>query len=281
MLTEAAEVPAPTEPTPEAPRVLAIANQKGGVGKTTTAINLATALAGPDCPVLLIDLDPQGNASTGLGIGRNDRRDGSYRLLLQGGGSVTGGQPTVVAHLSIITAEPDLAGAEIELVAVQDREYRLRQALASLRLTGPAFRFIIIDCPPSLGLLTLNALVAATGVIVPLQCEFFALEGLTQLNRTIEMVRRRLNPSLRLAGIVLTMFDRRNNLSDLVAEDARGFFGDRVFQTVIPRNIRVSEAPSHGKPVSLYDPRSAGALAYADLAAELLRREFAIKDPLP
>jgi chromosome partitioning protein len=272
------DLPALQRPAPAAnrpPLVLAIANQKGGVGKTTTAINLATALAATGETVLLIDLDPQGNASTGLGIGRNDRRSGTYALLLNPDPPADIARPTFVPNLAIIPAEPDLAGAEIELVNEERREFRLREALAGRGINRDGYSFILIDCPPSLGLLTLNGLVAANAVLVPLQCEFFALEGLTQLTRTIDLVKRKLNPALRLLGIVLTMFDRRNNLSDLVAADARGFFGDRVFETVIPRNIRVSEAPSHGKPVLLYDFRSPGAQAYVRLAQELLRRERA------
>jgi chromosome partitioning protein len=254
-------------------RILAVANQKGGVGKTTTAINLATAVAATGLPVLLIDLDPQGNASTGLGLAGNDRAAGSYRLLVNSGAIQDVARDTGIPGLSLVPAEPDLAGAEIELVALPGREFRLRDALAPLRATDGPYRLILIDCPPSLGLLTLNALVAADGVLVPLQCEFFALEGVTQLVRTIELVRRGLNPALRLQGIVLTMHDRRNNLSELVAADARGFFGAEVYDTVIPRNIRVSEAPSHGKPVLLYDFRSPGAQAYVRLAHELLERE--------
>lgn len=257
-------------------RILAVANQKGGVGKTTTAINLAAAVAATGWPVLLIDLDPQGNASTGLGFAGKDRGAGSYELLMEGRAPPHAIRETGIPGLSLVPAEPDLAGAEIELVALQRREFRLRDALARLRAPGGSYRLVLIDCPPSLGLLTLNALVAAEGVIVPLQCEFFALEGITQLVRTIDLVRRGLNPGLRLQGIVLTMHDRRNNLSELVAADARGFFGDRVYDTVIPRNIRISEAPSHGKPVLLYDFRSPGAQAYVRLAHELLERE---RDP--
>jgi len=250
-----------------------VANQKGGVGKTTTAINLATAVAATGLSVLLIDLDPQGNASTGLGLAGNDRKAGSYRLLMSRDASSDVVRDTGIPGLSLVPAEPDLAGAEIELVGLLRREYRLRDALAGLRASGGPYQLILIDCPPSLGLLTVNALVAADGVLVPLQCEFFALEGVTQLVRTIELVRRGLNTALRLQGIVLTMHDRRNNLSELVAADARGFFGDRVYDTVIPRNIRISEAPSHGKPVLLYDFRSPGAQAYVRLAHELLERE--------
>jgi chromosome partitioning protein len=258
-------------------RILAIANQKGGVGKTTTAINLATALAATGESVLLIDLDPQGNASTGLGVARDDRATGSYRMIADAVPATDVLRGTMIPGLSLIAAEPDLAGAEVELVDVSRREFRLRDALGPLR-AGP-YGFVLIDCPPSLGLLTLNALVAADAVLVPLQCEFFALEGISQLMRTIEMVRRGLNPGLALQGIVLTMFDRRNNLSDQVAADARGFFGAQVYDTVIPRNIRISEAPSHGKPVLLYDFRSAGAQAYIHLAGELLRRERGQKEP--
>ena len=263
--------PAAGAPGARTGTIIAVANQKGGVGKTTTAINLATALAAAGQRVLLLDLDPQGNASTGLGIGRNDRSAGTYALLLGEASAETLSRASYIPGLAIIPADPDLAGAEIELVAEARREFRLREALHGLGAAAPDY--IIIDCPPSLGLLTLNGLVAADAVLVPLQCEFFALEDLTQLTRTIELVRRKLNPALRLQGIVLTMFDRRNNLSDLVAADARSFFGDRVFDTVIPRNIRVSEAPSHGKPVLLYDFKSPGAQAYVRLAQELLQRE--------
>jgi chromosome partitioning protein len=253
-------------------RILAIANQKGGVGKTTTAINLATALAAAGKSVLLIDLDPQGNASTGMGLGRDERGDGTYALLMQESPAGKVIRATSVRNLALVPAEPDLAGAEIELVNEEQREFRLRDALRHGDATA-RYDYVLIDCPPSLGLLTLNGLVAADGVLVPLQCEFFALEGISQIIRTIDIVRRGLNPGLRLQGIVLTMFDRRNNLSDLVAADARSFFGDQVYETMIPRNIRVSEAPSHGKPVLLYDARSPGALAYVQLATELLRRD--------
>ena len=260
---------------PPTPCVLAVANQKGGVGKTTTAVNLATALAANDESVLLIDLDPQGNATTGLGVSRGDFSVGSYRLMIEGLPLSAVARGTGIAHLSLVPAEADLVGAEVELVGAESREFRLRQALAPLRSGASPYSFVLIDCPPSLGLLTLNGLVAADAVLVPLQCEFYALEGISGLVRTVELVKRGLNPALRMQGIVLTMFDRRNNLSEQVAADARSFFGATVYETVIPRNIRISEAPSHGKPVLLYDFRSPGAQAYIRLAAELLRRERA------
>ncbi|HKW53905.1 MAG TPA: ParA family protein [Stellaceae bacterium] len=253
-----------------APRIIAIANQKGGVGKTTTAVNLATALAAADKKVLLFDLDPQGNASTGLGISRQSRSITSYEVLLGARPVKAATVPTSVPHLAVVAASVDLSGAEIELVAAERREYRLREALSGQALD---FDYVLIDCPPSLGLLTLNALVAAHAVLVPLQCEFYALEGLSHLVRTIERVKRHLNPTLEIQGVVLTMFDKRNNLSDLVAADVRDHFGDKVYETVIPRNVRISEAPSHGKPVLLYDFRCPGAQAYVHLAGEVLRRE--------
>jgi len=279
-------IPDPAAPEPAVgvarlPRVLAIANQKGGVGKTTTAINLATALAATGERVLLIDLDAQGNASTGLGIDRSDRAVGTYRLLIDGAAPAQVVRETYIPNLSVIPADDDLAGAEIELVSTERREFRLRDALAPLRPAGSPFSFVLIDCPPSLGLLTLNGLVAADAVLVPLQCEFYALEGISGLVRTIEMVRRALNPRLELQGIVLTMFDRRNNLSELVAADTRAYFGSKVYDTMIPRNIRISEAPSHGKPVLLYDFRSPGAQAYIRLAGEILRRERAVEGAKP
>jgi len=253
-------------------RVLAIANQKGGVGKTTTAINLATALAAAGEQVLLVDLDPQGSASTGLGINQSQRGRGTYAALVGEESIAVTSIPTGIPNLSLVPADPELAGAEVELAVLNQREYRLQHALHS---NAGHYTFVLIDCPPSLGLLTVNGLVAADAVLVPLQCEFFALEGISQLVRTIERIQQNLNPKLVLQGIVLTMFDRRNNLSELVAADVRSFFGTRVYETVIPRNVRVSEAPSHGKPVTLYDLRSPGAQAYVRLAVEVLRQERA------
>jgi chromosome partitioning protein len=253
---------------PNRPRIIAIANQKGGVGKTTTAINLAAALAAGGENVLLIDADPQGNASTGLGIPPSARGGGTYALLAGDGELADLTVPTNVPNLSLLPAVPDLIGADLEFGPEPRREYRLRDALKGRGMS----RNIFIDCPPGLGLLTLNALVAADAVLVPLQCEFFALEGISQLMRTIEMVKQKLNPALALEGIVLTMTDRRNNLSEQVAEDVRGHFGAAVYETAIPRNIRITEAPSHGMPVLLYDFRSSGAQAYLALASEFLRR---------
>jgi len=221
-------------------------------------------------PVLLVDMDPQGNASTGLGVERSQRYGGTYRLLVDGCLDDDTIRSTAVPNLSLIASDIDLAGSEIELVPMDRREFRLKAALTQV---FGRFRVILLDCPPGLGLLTLNALVAATGVIVPLQCEFYALEGISSLMHTIEAVRRRFNPTLRLSGILLTMFDRRNSLSGLVEKDARNHFGDWVFDVTIPRNIRLSEAPSHGKPALLYDARSLGAIAYAALAAEVVKKE--------
>ncbi len=257
---------------PEVPRIIAIANQKGGVGKTTTTINLATALASVGRKVLIIDLDPQGNASTGVGLERSQRGSGAYALLFGETTIEEAAQRTSIPRLSIIPSTMDLSGAEIELVSADNREYRLRRALRA-EAAGQGFHYILIDCPPALGLLTLNALVSADAVLVPLQCEFYALEGLSYLTRTIERVKRSLNPDLDVQGVVLTMFDRRNNLSDLVAKDVRDHFGAKVYNTVIPRNVKVSEAPSHGKPVLLYDMQCAGSRAYIHLAGEVLRQE--------
>lgn len=251
-------------------RIIAIANQKGGVGKTTTAINLATALAAIGSRVLVIDLDPQGNASTGLGVGHDQRKHGSYDMLLGRLGLADSHVKSQVPGLDVVPSTVDLAGGELELIDMERREYRLREALTRVR---PMYDYVLIDCPPALGLLTLNALVAADSVLVPLQCEFFALEGLSHLLKTIERIKRSLNPTLELQGVVLTMFDARNNLTEMVAADVRGFLGEKVYSTVIPRNVRVSEAPSHGKPILLYDMRCAGSQAYIHLAKEVLQRE--------
>lgn len=254
---------------PKNTQIFAIANQKGGVGKTTTAINLATAMAAVNKKVLLIDLDPQGNASTGLGIDRKQRQFNSYHLVAGLQSVKKTVKKTHVPHLDVIPSGIDLAGADIELVTAPQREFYLKKALKD---QVDDYDYVLIDCPPSLNLLTLNALVAASSVLVPLQCEFYALEGISLLIKTVERVRRIFNPALEIQGVVLTMFDRRNNLSDMVAQDVRNFFGSKVFTTVIPRNVRVSEAPSHGKPVLLYDWRCAGSQAYINLASEFLKR---------
>jgi chromosome partitioning protein len=250
-------------------RVVAVANQKGGVGKTTTAVNLATALAASGDRVLVIDLDPQGNASTGLGIGRDAREVTSYQLLLGDSDLETAAIATAVPRLALVPASPDLAGTEIELSGRPQREFLLRKAVRSRM---GEYDQVLIDCPPSLNLLTINALVASDRVLVPLQCEFYALEGLAQLIGTIGRVQQALNPRLALHGVLLTMYDRRNNLCDLVAADVRGHFGEKVYDTVIPRNVRVSEAPSHGMPVLIYDHLCPGSQAYIRLAAEIMRR---------
>ncbi len=262
--------PAAAAPVARRARIVAVANQKGGVGKTTTAINLATALAAVGRQVLVVDIDPQGNASTGLGIAPARRRVGAYDMLLDATPLAHAVIPTEIPNLAIVPSTIDLSGAELELVGVERREYRLREALA-----GAADRFdhVLIDCPPALGILTINALTAADAVLVPLQCEFLALEGLSQLVRTIDRVKRAFNADLEIQGIVLTMYDTRNKLSSLVADDVRAYFGDKVYPTVIPRNVRVSEAPSHGKPVLLYDYMCTGSRAYMHLAGEVLRRE--------
>lgn len=256
-------------------RILAVANQKGGVGKTTTSINLATALAAVGRHVLVIDFDAQGNASTGLGITRPERRLTSYDIVVDDVALEEAVLETLVPRLDIIPGDENLSGVEIELAADQHRSYRLRNAIHSyLERAGSAqYDFILIDCPPSLSALTLNAMTAADALLVPLQCEFLALEGLSQLLRTVEVVRTGLNPSLEIQGVVLTMYDRRNNLSDQVADEVRSFFGNKVYSTVIPRNVRLSEAPSFGKPALLYDYRCPGSEAYIRLASEVLQRE--------
>ena len=252
------------------PRIIAVANQKGGVGKTTTAINLATALAACGKRVLICDLDPQGNASTGLGVERQDRKTGAYEVLIDGVAIADATKPTNVPNMWIVPTTPDLAGAEIELIDLDRREFRLRDALAKAKLW---YDFILIDCPPSLTLLTLNAMVAADCVLVPLQCEFYALEGLSQLMKTVERVKKSLNPVLEIQGVVLTMFDKRSSLNEQVASDVRQHFGDKVYETAIPRNVRIAEAPSYGMPALLYDIRCAGSQAYILLASEVLKRE--------
>ena len=252
-------------------RIITVANQKGGVGKTTTAINLATALAAIGENVLIIDLDPQGNASTGLGIDRQDRTASSYDLLVSDADIGDIAMQTDVPNLSIVPSTMDLLGVEMEIADQRDRVFKLKQAV-SVPSAG-AFDYILIDCPPSLNLLTINAMAAAHSVLVPLQCEFFALEGLSQLLETVGQVRSTLNPELDIQGIVMTMFDSRNNLAHQVVEDVRSHLGDKVYQTLIPRNVRVSEAPSHGKPAILYDLSCSGSQAYLRLASEVIQRE--------
>jgi chromosome partitioning protein len=253
-------------------RVLAVANQKGGVGKTTTAINLGTALAAVGEKVLLIDADPQGNASTGLGLPRHKRVKTVYDVLMDGASIAQAAVPTALPGLDLLPSEPDLSGVELELGQKPRRSYRLKDALEPIRASH-AYSYVLIDCPPALNLITVNAMTAADAVLVPLQCEFFALEGLSQLVRTIDLVRGSLNPSLQIQGVVLTMYDRRNSLSGQVARDVRAHFGEKVYQTVIPRNVRVSEAPSFGKPALIYDMKCAGSQAYIKLARELVGRE--------
>ena len=251
-------------------KTICIANQKGGVGKTTTSVNLASALAAQGKKVLLIDMDPQGNASSGLGIKRYESQDNNiYHVLIGERTLAEATQKTHSANLSIATANPDLVGAEIELVDMPQREYRLKQAIAA---TGQKYDFILIDCPPSLGLLTLNALTAADSFLVPLQCEYYALEGLSQLLNTAGLIKKNLNPQLHIEGIVLTMFDGRNNLSHQVVTEIKNHFGEKVFSAIIPRNVRLSEAPSHGQSIFDYDSKSAGAIKYLELAKEVIER---------
>jgi chromosome partitioning protein len=260
------------------PRVLAIANQKGGVGKTTTAINLGTALAAIGETVLIVDLDPQGNASTGLGIERRDRRTSTYDVLAANRPMREAVVPTAVPRLHIAPSTLDLSGLELEIGQQRDRAFHLRHALNALNASGEAYSYVLVDCPPSLNLLTVNAMAAADAILVPLQCEFFALEGLSQLLKTVDQVKSTLNPKLSIHGVVLTMFDSRNNLANQVVADVRQFMGRKVYDTVIPRNVRVSEAPSHGKPVLVYDLKCVGSEAYLRLATEIIQRERELKE---
>jgi chromosome partitioning protein len=261
--------------------VLAIANQKGGVGKTTTAINLGTALAAIGERVLIIDLDPQGNASTGLGIDRRNRRCSTYDVLIGDAPLRDSVVSTVVPRLSIAPSTIDLSGLELEIGQARDRAFRLRNAIAGVndgKVSGTSdFTYVLVDCPPSLNLITVNAMAAAHAILVPLQCEFFALEGLSQLLKTVEQVRSTLNPGLTIHGIVLTMFDARNKLSSQVVSDVREYMGSKVYDTIIPRNVRVSEAPSYGKPVLVYDLKCVGSEAYLRLATEIIQREKALR----
>jgi chromosome partitioning protein len=267
---------APQAQLAKPPRVLAVANQKGGVGKTTTAINLGTALAAIGEEVLIIDLDPQGNASTGLGIDRRNRQHSTYDVLIGEATLRDSIVATAVPRLHLAPSTLDLSGLELEIGQARDRAFRLRNALAPLATVAagqPKFTYALVDCPPSLNLLTINAMAAANAILVPLQCEFFALEGLSQLLKTVESVRAQLNPDLTIHGIVLTMYDARNNLSGQVVADVREFMGRKVYDTIIPRNVRVSEAPSYGKPVLVYDLKCSGSEAYLRLATEIIQRE--------
>ena len=261
---------------PESLRIIAVANQKGGVGKTTTTINLATALCAIGKKTLILDLDPQGNASTGVGVGHAERHTTTYDVLVRQVPLAKAIVHTSVPGLHLAPAEADLAGAELEMANVARRSHRLKDALEVLR-KNDNYAYILIDCPPSLNVLTVNALTAADALLVPLRCEFFALEGLSQLLRTVELVRGNLNPRLEIQGLVLTMYDPRNNLSKQVSDDVRAHFGDKVYETVIPRNVRVSEAPSFGKPVLIYDHMCAGSKAYMKLASEVIRRENKVR----
>jgi chromosome partitioning protein len=264
---------------PVRPRVLAIANQKGGVGKTTTAINLGTALAAIGEHVLIVDLDPQGNASTGLGIERRARRTSTYDVLTGAAPMRDAVVPTAVPQLFIAPSTMDLSGLELEIGQARDRAFRLRSALANINSGTRNFDFtyVLVDCPPSLNLITVNAMAAADSILVPLQCEFFALEGLSQLLKTVEQVKTTLNPNLTIHGIVLTMYDSRNNLANQVVADVRQFMGRKVYETMIPRNVRISEAPSYGKPVLVYDLKCVGSEAYLRLATEIIQREKELK----
>src|SRR5580704_15047907 len=274
VLASAASDPVRLKQTAKRPRVLAVANQKGGVGKTTTAINLGTALAAIGEDVLVVDLDPQGNASTGLGIDRRNRRYSTYDVLTAQAALRDAIVATAVPRLYLAPSTLDLSGLELEIGQARDRAFRLRSALSPLNtIGGTRFTYVLVDCPPSLNLLTVNAMAAANAILVPLQCEFFALEGLSQLLKTVETVREQLNPDLTIHGIVLTMYDARNNLSGQVVADVREFMGPKVYDTIIPRNVRVSEAPSYGKPVLVYDLKCSGSEAYLRLATEIIQRE--------
>lgn len=252
------------------PRILAIANRKGGVGKTTTTVNVATAMAAAGKKVLVIDLDPQGNASTSMGVDKKGRMVSSYEVLVGENKLSEAIVWTEIPNFSLVPSSPDLAGAEIELVDIPNREFALKNALGKHAVN---YDYVLIDCPPSLSLVTINALVAADAVIVPLQCEFLALEGITDLIRNINTIKKKFNPKLALHGVVLTMYDKRNNLTQMVEDDVRQFFGKKVYNTVIPRNVRISEAPSHGKPVLIYDFKCPGSQAYISLTGEVLKRE--------
>jgi len=252
------------------PRVIAIANQKGGVAKTTTAINLSACLAASNRKVLLVDIDPQGNSTSGVGVDRDKLEISIYDVMLGEAELEEALISLPFKNLDLIPANISLAGAEIELVGINDREYRLRNALQAIKNN---YHYVFIDCPPSLGLLTINALTAADRVLIPIQCEYYALEGVGQLLQTINLVQRRLNPQLELEGVLLTMFDARTNLAIQVVDEVKDYFGNKVFQTIIPRNVRLSEAPSHGKPVITYDPRSRGAQLYQELAREVIEHE--------
>lgn len=252
------------------PRIIAVANRKGGVGKTTTTVNVATAMAAAGKKVLVIDLDPQSNASTSFGVNKDTIETSSYQLIMGECSLSKAVMWTEVPNLSIIPSSADLAGAEIELINKNHREFALKLALQK---SIDNYDYVLIDCPPSLSLITVNALVAADAVVVPLQCEYLALEGISDLIRNINIIKRHFNPKLELQGVVLTMYDGRNNLSQMVEDDVRNFFGKKVYETVIPRNVRVSEAPSHGKPVLLYDHKCQGSQAYISLAGEMLKRE--------
>jgi chromosome partitioning protein len=265
----------PAEVSGKMPRVLVVANQKGGVGKTTTAINLGTALAAIGQSTLIIDIDPQGNASTGLGVGQSERKRTIYDVLLGESSLADVVMATRIPNLWLVPSTVDLSGAELELVERTDRNFILRSAMKSLPKHVGKFSYVLIDCPPSLTLLTVNAMAAADAVVVPLQCEFFALEGLSQLLKTIDLVRGNLNPDLEIQGIILTMFDKRNRLAVQVAEDVRAHMGEKVYDTMIPRNVRISEAPSHGLPALIYDLRCPGSQAYIKLAGEMIKRERA------